>query len=374
MFMIVACHFVMGNKANGASGLWISEQPLSFTNFFYQVICRGGGWFGNIVFFTISVWFLIDKNITVKNSLKRIWILERELLFWSITLFVVTVVLHQQGIYRDGLAMLGVRSVLPLSTNLWWYPTSYALFLLFIPYLSIALKALGRKLHCTLAISVLIIWGIAPLLPKITFNLVSDTVFNFLYLFILISYYKWYMSEFSNRTCIILILVGLSTNILYWLAGSIIYSHTGKLIQMQNYLVVRCSISEMMIGFAVFILFTKFSFHSRIINVLAASAFGVYLIHIYPSMIAVWPNYLSINKVFYNTWAIPLGLLEIFIIFGVCLVLDLLRQGLFATTINRNKGKWFELMYATIQRKVAHRKSYRKPHVSSDSVPKHRAD
>lgn len=83
MFMIVACHFVMGNRANGASGLWISEQPLSFTKFFYQVICRGGGWFGNIVFFTISVWFLIDKNITVKNftqmyldSRKRITVLE----------------------------------------------------------------------------------------------------------------------------------------------------------------------------------------------------------------------------------------------------------------------------------------------------------
>ncbi len=79
---------------------------------------------------------------------------------------------------------------MPLSFDLWWYATSYALFLLFLPYLSRGLQPLGRKLHGMLAASLLVIWGIVGIIPLIRFNLRKMSVFVFLYWFILISYYK----------------------------------------------------------------------------------------------------------------------------------------------------------------------------------------
>lgn len=45
---------------------------------------QGGGKVGVVIFFTISAWFFLDKEQTIKSNLKRIWILEREVLFWSV--------------------------------------------------------------------------------------------------------------------------------------------------------------------------------------------------------------------------------------------------------------------------------------------------
>ena len=32
----------------------------------------------------ISAWFFLDREQTIKSNLKRVWIMERELLFWSL--------------------------------------------------------------------------------------------------------------------------------------------------------------------------------------------------------------------------------------------------------------------------------------------------
>lgn len=42
---------------------------------------QGGGKVGVVIFFSISAWFFLDKEQTIKSNLKRVWIMERELLF-----------------------------------------------------------------------------------------------------------------------------------------------------------------------------------------------------------------------------------------------------------------------------------------------------
>lgn len=44
----------------------------------------GGGKVGVVIFFSISAWFSLDREQTIKSNLKRVWIMERELLFWSL--------------------------------------------------------------------------------------------------------------------------------------------------------------------------------------------------------------------------------------------------------------------------------------------------
>lgn len=331
----------------------------------YQVIYMGGGWIGDVVFFTISVWFLLDRNLTIKNSFKRIWLLERELLFWSLTLFVVTLVLHRTGVYSGGITYVGIQSILPISMNLWWYPTSYALFLLFLPYLSRGLRALSKKLHGTLALSVLLLWGVAGLIPQFTFNLTEKSVFVFIYLAILISYYKWYMREFSVKTCATIIAGGFAVNTLYWLLANILYLHTGKKLTLQNFPFDHWMITEVMMGFALFVLFSKMSWHSKFVNVLAGSAFGIYLIHTYPSIQATWASLFPMPRVYNGAWSILTGLLAILIIYVGCLILDLIRQGLFKLTIDKHRGKLFERFYGFLTRKIA---SIQKRYISKEEA------
>ncbi|MGO5062605.1 hypothetical protein ACTQ4A_00385 [Bifidobacterium pseudolongum] len=77
MLMIVSLHFVQSTDI----GEWIARQPTSCNKFIYQCVFMSGGWVGNFVFFAISVWFLLEGKPTFRECLKRIWIMERQLLF-----------------------------------------------------------------------------------------------------------------------------------------------------------------------------------------------------------------------------------------------------------------------------------------------------
>lgn len=355
MFLIIIHHFVYSTDR----GAWITFESLSLNKFIFQIIFLSGGWIGNVIFFTISVWFLLDKHLTIKNSFKRIWLLEREMLFWSLSLFALTIILKAVNLYEGNVIALAPKSMLPLSFDLWWYPTSYALFLLFLPYLSRGMQSLGQSMHGVLAASLLCIWGVAAFIPKVEFNLDKPSVFIFIYLFILISYYKWYMKDFSNRTCILMVFVGLIINTICWLIAAVVSQYAAKigtpinaLYRLQSYLQTRWSLTEIMIGFGIFLLFSRRIYYSKFINVLAASAFGAYLIHCYPSINRIWLTIVPASQVYQSSWSIILGLLWPLAVFIICLLADLLRQGLFAITVNRNKGKWFELFCSFVSRRI----------------------
>lgn len=75
MFMILAFHFIVHN------GYDVRKLPLGPERIFFQLAMAGGGKVGVVIFFSISAWFFLDKEQTIKSNLKRVWIMERELLF-----------------------------------------------------------------------------------------------------------------------------------------------------------------------------------------------------------------------------------------------------------------------------------------------------
>ena len=81
--------------------------------------------------------------------------------------------------------------------GVWWYATAYAIFLALLPFLAKGLKALGREYHLALATTVLVIWGLTSFIPGMI--KINDGFFGFIYLFILISAYKWYMEPFTTK-------------------------------------------------------------------------------------------------------------------------------------------------------------------------------
>lgn len=342
MLMIVGFHYVL----NGG-GAWISEQPVSVSKFIYQMIYMSGGWIGNFIFFVISIWYLLDRDLSLRSSLRRIWILERELLFWSLSLLLVTIWLRREGIYSGGISVWAAKSVLPLSTGLWWYPTSYALFLLFMPFLARGVRALGCHMHKRLALICLTLWGFLGLIPKIDYNLSSASVFVFIYWFILISYYRWYMHALTVKQCWGLIGAGVAVMLLYWSATNILFACTGKMAKTQVFIFDHWKLPTMMIGFGIFMLVVRTHFYSRVVNFVAASAFGVYLIHYYPP---IWfdciTKYVGVEVMYDSRSPILFGAAAIGGIFFVCLMLDMVRNVLFHFTVDRHRGRCFDRLYA----------------------------
>ena len=101
-----------------------------------------------------------------------------------------------------------------------------------------------------------------------------------------------------------------------------------------------------MVGFGMFLLFDRVTFHSRVINRIAQSAFAVYLITDYAaSKKLLWARLFNLQGLLQQPLAILRILGILLAIYAVCTLLDFIRQALFAVTIDRRRGHWFELLW-----------------------------
>lgn len=331
MFMILAHHFIVHN------GYDVLKLPLGPERIFFQLVMAGGGKVGVVIFFSISAWFFLDKEQTIKSNLKRVWIMERELLFWSLILVTFYLVFDRADL---GMKLM-VKSVMPLSMGVWWYATAYAIFLALLPFLAKGLKALGREYHLALAATVLVIWGLTSFIPGMV--RISDGFLGFIYLFILISAYKWYMEPFTTRQVWLMIGTGLGFFLLYTCA-SITLSLLGH--DMGIYITSDWRLPVIMVGLGMFLLFDRVTFHNRTINRIAQSAFAVYLITDYAaSEKLLWTRLFNLQNLYRQPFAILQILGILLAIYAVCTLIDFIRQALFAVTIDRRRGHWFELLW-----------------------------
>ena len=331
MFMILMHHFVVHN------GYDELNLPLGPERIFFQLVMAGGGKVGVVILFSISAWFFLDREQTIKSNLKRVWIMERELLFWSLALMMFYLVFDRADLGPK----LMVRSLVPLSTGIWWYATAYAIFLMLLPFLSKGLKVLSREYHLALAATVLVIWGLTSFIPGMIG--INDGFFGFIYLFILISAYKWYMEPFTTRQVWLMIGTGLGFFLLYTCA-SITLSLLGY--DMGIYITGDWKLPVIMVGFGMFLLFDRVTFHNRTINRIAQSAFAVYLITDYAaSRKLFWVKLFNLQDLYQQPFAILQILGILLTIYAICILIDFARQALFAFTIDRRHGHWFDLLW-----------------------------
>ena len=241
-----------------------------------------------------------------------------------------------------------LKSVLPLSTNLWWYATSYAIFLALLPFLSRGLRALGREYHLALAATALVIWGLTGFVPKTldTAPYIGSSLtgaFAFVYLFILFSAYKWYLKPFSTRQVWLMIGIGLGFFLLYT-GVSVVAAMFGH--NMDIFITRDWKLPVIMVGFGMFLLFDRVTFHSCVINRIAQSAFAVYLITDYAaSEKLLWVRLFNLQGLLQQPLAILRILGILLATYAVCTLLDFIRQALFAVTIDRRRGHWFNLLW-----------------------------
>lgn len=353
MLMIVTSHCVLYTDLN------VLTMRFGVNKVLIETFLYSGGKIGVVAFFAISAWFLSDKG-GVRAGFRRVWILEREILFWSLTLFAIAVVSDRSQMT----ASLGVRSLLPVITALWWYPTAYAVFLLMFPFVAKGLRSFGEQMHRTLCILMFVLWtALDMLMPLSGVGLPGGNWLSFVYIYTLISFYKWYMRPLRRATAWWMLLVGYGLLAAEAVAGGVLFARTGKLGVLQVYLSrAEFRLPVLMIGFALFVLAERRTFHSGLINAVAASTFGVYLISEYPFMRSrIWGSqWIDFSRL---TGAADSGdaagatgaagspLLIVAIIgasiavFAVCAVFDQIRELLFRLTIDRNRGKWFDALW-----------------------------
>ena len=335
MFLIMFNHFpwivqhnFAGSFANNLLGMW--------------------GGVGDCVFFMISTWFLCAEDGDIHKSFRRAWILERQLIFCSLVLFAATFAMYicqsapYAGLELKGVLLLGIHAFFPAITFLWWYPSNYIIFLLLYPWLIRGLRSLGQQMHQKLVVLLLVSCSFYPL--------ISDTIrysfIFFIYIFILLSYFRWYQQEIlsSQKTAGCLIAIGLAVGIFSALALSFVAPAHAAAYTNNPFLFPSLFVSS-----GLMIIFTNIrGFHSAIINKFAASTLSCYLFITYPHVSQVITHYLNTFVQNQNLMAtLGIEVLCVITLFVSILLIDFVRQFLFAHLLDSRgrKGKWFESLW-----------------------------
>lgn len=337
MLMILAHHFIVHN------GTAISTLPDGLMRFLLVTFLGYAGKIGVMVFFTISTWFFLDRDQSVLSGFKRVWLLERELLFYGVLLGVSYTLLDPD----DTTPQFTRQFVYPWSG--WWYVVAYVQFLLLMPVLQAGLKSLNRRAHISLAVFCLLLLGVLPYLP--VYANPGDGVLTFILLYIMIAAYKWHCKQFGVAGSIGLVITGIV--LLAAQNGILELSiRRGRDTDPLKYATLY-GVPVLLVGFGLFLLCQRMTFRSAIVNRIAQSAFAVYLITDYPaSRNLLWHRLFDLGGLWqqsHTTFRIIVILLGIY---AACTLFDFIRQLLFAMTVDRHKGRWFDIVSTHVMRLI----------------------
>lgn len=333
---IVAHHYVLYNAFD------VNGKPWSINKAFLELVFSPLGKLGVVIFFIISAWFLCPKDLGFKNCIKRVWLLEREVLFWSLMLGASFSLLDSSFSMKSLMF-----SFIPIVSGQWWYVTSYVVFLLIAPFLTKGLRSLSQRDHQRLCILMLVMWSlISGLLPKVKLDM-DGTVILFMFLYVLVSYWRWYGQPFTRLLSWQLFMAGYVITLVLTLLAVIAQMTFIPSLDVQAVTIGKAwSIQVLLMGFGLFSIFLNLHFSSRTINFLSRSAFAVYLLTEYPAMRALlWSQLFNLSRVFYSPYLPLIALETIFGIAALCILADLIRRGLFYLIIGRHPGCTFEFIW-----------------------------
>ena len=360
MLCIAFNHFPWPAQEIVGSGSLSQRLPMSIV---LSLISNLGG-VGDCLFFFISIWYICEESVNYKRQFKRVWILERELLFWSL-LFLVCDLLSQASGFQDiyskkELLKHLIHGLFPALSTHWWFPTNYMLFLLIVPVLSTGLRKAGEQLHKILAIILFALYGFVPFgfmnnLAGELHPTMNYSVWLFIYQFVLITYIRWYKPNWLKSKSLMTkfmwigVLFGVLSQTVCVILTSVVSNacHSLRSLWMNN---PACFPSMMFALGLLALAQQKKPWRNKAINKIASATLTVYLI---------FTDFFTGTIISTCTHTIPQsGMLLFLSSFALCLtsfllaiLLGLIRQILFSVTFDRRRGYCFELLWNKISNK-----------------------
>ncbi len=339
MLAIIAHHYVVNT---GLLDLAHKTPGFSSNSVFLLLF----GPFGNTAtncFILIMGYFMCTSKMTLKKFLK----LFLEIEFYKIVITLIFLFSsYRTYTYKELFASLTpfygigrgfVPSILP--------------FFLFIPYLNALIHAMDKKMHFRLVALCLFLFTVLPSFVFYPLFITADVNFGdlgwFSAVYLLAAYLRLYSKEWFERKNIWLTYTAISIALVF--ASVIVMSYVAKCFGVKNawyayYFVAGPNkILAVTTSVCVFMLFKNMkAFYSGFINKIAASVFGVLLIHANGATMRkwLWKDLLNNTGYFNADFHILLchAICSVLAIYVICTLLDMLRIQFFEKPFFR----WFD--------------------------------
>ena len=335
MLLIVALHSVyfgvqFGRVGGGNLNFYVST--------FVGGFCGG---VGNYLFVLISSYFICTSSFSGKRLFAIWW----QVFFYSavIGLFFFVSKIPTIGFYdRDAYDSLGffaaakpagkidlIRSFLPVLMGNNWFATCYIVFYLFTPALNKLVAVIDRRMHLYLVFLITFLGTVVSFIPGQGL-LHPSNFYHFVTAYFIASYIKMYsprIFDSAKRNLILGALVCVLCG-LWNCAVECLAKRYGVVRAFSRFLLLG-NIDKFPILLAAVLIFAGFRKlsipRSRVINTVASTTFGVYLIHVNGLLkIFLWHRLLKCDSFAYSAFYPLYLVVSVLLVFAVCAGIDLL--------------------------------------------------
>lgn len=317
MLMIVAHHYVVNS---GLLDCIDAQSSLRIKDYFLLLLGCGGKT-GINCFVLITGYFMCTSAITKKKFFKLLG----EVYFYKIVIWVLFFLFG----YEPFSAKEFLRMLFPFFTVADNFTACFLLFYLLIPFLNKLINALTEREHQALMIWCLGVYVVLPSFAK------ASVVFNyvtwFTVLYIIASYIRLYPKDWFNNQRLVGLLVGASL-LLSWVSViflALVSRRFGKSISIAYFFVSDSNkILALTTGVGAFFFFKNLKMgYSKIVNMVAASTFGVLMIHANSNTMRHWLWHGVCNNVgAYETGNVVVhAIVCVVAVYMVCTIIDMLR-------------------------------------------------
>lgn len=321
-----------------------------------------------IILFTIGIWgilgvdcfFIISFNFLYKSQFKtkKFLYLIKEILFYTIPLIIISTIYNYYKTGNNVLEIIKNMFIIGINQPFWrdvyWFATIYLLMYLSFPILNKILKNFNEK---DLKKIVIILTGII-LLYQMRETVIEDYFFA-IYIYITFFYIKSYKEDWLKRNCVACFWICTFFIIFF----KIISECNNNSIFMINLIAGkfgRHSILFFANSIFMFYIFKNIKLkNSKFINIIASTTFGIYLFH--ENQIFSIRNYIynwtqkNIFKqisIANSNYLLIFYVVEILGIFGIGIIIDLIRQFIFKRLDNKKTNTKIDMYYKKIDNKM----------------------
>lgn len=316
MLVIIAHHYVVNS---GISEFIMGKSILSIKDYIMLIYGWGGKTAINC-FLLITGYYMCDTKASLRKWLRLLGELE----FYLIVIYSIFVVMGYEQITFGRI----LKVIFPFREVSWGFSTCYLLFYALIPFLNKLVNSMDQKEHALLIGLCLLIYTILPSLA------ITVIVFNYITWFCIVYIIGAYIRRhpfmwLSNKIKTGGLMLG--SVLLSW--GSVVgFSVLGRMLGKGGH---SCyfwvndvnQILAVVTAICTFLFFRSFEhFFSGIINRIAASTFGVLLIHANSDAMRQWLWRDKLNNLSAYEQAFPYWLLHavasVIIVYIVCTLID----------------------------------------------------
>ncbi len=317
---IIALHYLNGSMGGALNTKNISNTE---TNYYIARIIESLCIIAVNCFILITGYFSYNQT---KIKLKKVIDLLLICIFYNTSIYAISCLtnittfnkesfhIFLTTFYKDGL----------------WFIDIYIILYLLIPFINLVINGISKKNMKVLILIFFIAFSIYPtFLANTTIQDKGYGIINFIMLYIIGAYINKYKANNKNVFLLLAIYIAMAICTYYESINDILISGPFD----------YNSIFNVIGSIALFLVFAKFKFSSRLINKIAKHTLAIYIIHVNTFIVKyIFRNCLK-TDIFWKSNFLTLHLVaSVFIIFIICLLVDVIREFIFKNTINKFIG------------------------------------